>query len=71
MKRAGALACAALLAIVALATVSWSSGAALRLTDEGGAAAAGAYVQYHYVGYLVDFVHPVDSGATASRRSRP
>jgi len=46
-------------ALLALATTSWTLPATLTLTDERGAPASGAYVRYHYKGYLLNFVHPV------------
>ena len=53
-------------ALLALATISWTLPATLTLTDEHGAPASGAYVRYHYKGYLLNFVHPVSYVARGS-----
>lgn len=59
MRRLAGWIVAVLLAVLAAATVSWSEGATLRLVDEAGAPASGAYVRFHYKGHLVNPVHPV------------
>ena len=59
MKRVGTGIVVALLAVVGMATVSWTSGTAVRFTDTAGAPAAEAYVRYHYDGHLINPVHPV------------
>ena len=59
MKRVAAVLVVLLLAVLVTATVSWTPGATLRLVDEAGAPASGAYVRFHYKGYLINPVHPV------------
>jgi hypothetical protein len=53
-------------ALLALATISCTLPATLTLTHEHGAPATGAYVRYHYKGYLLNFVHPVSYVARGS-----
>jgi hypothetical protein len=65
MKRVGTGIVVALLAVVGMATVSWTSGTAVRFTDTAGAPAE-AYVRYHYDGHLINPVHPVSYIARGS-----
>ena len=66
MKRVRVGIVVALLALVAMATVSWTSGTTVRFTDEADAPASDAYVQYHYYGSLINPVHPVTYVARGS-----
>jgi hypothetical protein len=66
MKRAAVGLVVLLLAVLATASVSWMPGATLRLVDEAGAPASGAYVRFHYKGYLINPVHPVSYIARGS-----
>ena len=66
MKRVGTGIAVALLAVAGMATVSWTSGTALRFTDAAGAPALDAYVRYHYDGDLINPVHPVTYVARGS-----
>ena len=59
MKRARVWFVVALLAVVGVATVSWTPGATVRFTDAAGAPASDVYVRYHYDGHLINPVHPV------------
>lgn len=66
MKRARVWMVVVFLAVVAMATVSWTSGTTVLFTDEAGRPASGAYVQYHYYGYRINPVHPVTYTARGS-----
>jgi hypothetical protein len=59
MKRARAWLVVVVLALVATATVSWTSGTTIRFADEAGEPVSEAYVQHHYYGSLINPVHPV------------
>ena len=66
MKRARVWIAVVLLAVVAMATVSWTSAATLRFTDEAGRPVPVAYVRYHYYGHRINPVHPVTYVARGS-----
>ena len=57
---------ALLAAIVAAATISWTSASAVVITRADGAPAAGAYFRYHYSGSFINFVHPISYVAKGS-----
>jgi hypothetical protein len=59
LKRALVWILGALALLFVLATVSCTAPVVLRFTDEDGAPASDAYVQYHYEGELINLVHPV------------
>ena len=67
MKRTLALVGGALGILLAIASVSWTPARTLRLTDESGAPASGAYARYHYSGFILN---PVDSLTYVSGGSR-
>jgi hypothetical protein len=67
MKRGLAVVVLLLLpAVLATASLSWTRSATLRLVDGDGAPVAGAFVRFHYTGYLVNPVHPVSYIARGS-----
>ena len=66
MKRALAWLVVVLLALVGMATVSWTSATTVRITDAAGVPASDAYVRYHYDGDLINLVHPVTYVARGS-----
>jgi hypothetical protein len=66
MKRAAVWIAVGLLAVAAMATVSWTSAARIRFTDESGKPLSGAYLRFHYDGHLVNPVHPVSYVARGS-----
>jgi hypothetical protein len=59
MKRLRVLVAGLIVAAVVVASVSWTQPVTLRLTDEHGQSASGAYVRFHYSGHLINPVHPV------------
>jgi hypothetical protein len=66
MKRATVWIAVVLSAVIVMATVSWTSGATVRFTDDAGRPGSGAYVQYHYYGSRINPVHPVTYTARGS-----
>ena len=48
-----------LVAVVAAATVSWTSASTLLITGPDGAPVADVFVRYHYSGYVINPVHPI------------
>ena len=66
MKRLRLLVAGLIVAAIAATSVSWTLPTTVRLTDERGKPAAGAYVRFHYYGHLINLVHPVTYIARAS-----
>jgi hypothetical protein len=66
LRRARFWILAAFLALVAMATTSYTPAMTLHLVDQQGVPAADAYLDYSYYGHLINLVHPVTYVARGS-----